>query len=746
MQFKGSDIILKKIYIPVSILNLILLFILINTSYLVINVSYKEIIIILAITILGFEIIKYAFSRNGRIILTIFILFTIYIIIRNYTSIGSFFNNLVQLAITIDNLTAVAAPVDFSLISPFYILIIPILMFIYLILLKFNLGNVITLVNTILLILFDLLDFSQGVKVALPLYIFLAFINYNLFKFSSKVKKYSKSLVVYYLIVCIILSSVIYWYTPSKEGKAATLVENQLDQMLNRNWALNGGVSDYASVGVNTNEDSTLGKKVQMNNKRLALISGDIPQYLRTKVYYTFSYDRWRNNGELSEVSNYNELNVLDLLPDYGLIIRNVKYNKEKGSKIKTLSVEKLDDRFSNVMISPNYITKVVSIDTPLSMYYNENYLVGEGNDNYTIDYYDYSDTETFESFSKTTYKNDINSLFNGISDTDSFGMTLGIALNFTSSQRVSELAYKITSNASTNMEKVKLIQNYLLTKYKYNLKPNPMSNTSDYVEFFLFDEKKGYCQSFASAAVLLCRAVGIPARYVEGFKVSGNKNSDGSYLLKASNAHAWCEVLLSPDKGIWSILETTPGYQSSLIGTIVNSNIGDEDGSDTEDGLEEINKQRGEDESSGEDLSTSSTTDGKSGIGESLKINFMKIFDNYKYIILAISIVLLFILLKLLRRKLIIKRVTESKSLIPLYGFILKRLKTINITKELHETDKEFAVRIKHQLNIEFLIDAIYKEAYGNENTDLDKSSIISATEELVKNNLNTLKYYMFF
>jgi hypothetical protein len=534
---------------------------------------------------------------------------------------------------------------------------------------------------------------------------------------------------------------------PSRQGKLAIIAEKKLKSTVNRNWndeeAFYDALSDYASIGINKDSISSLGKKVKMNNKRIALVSGDLPQYLRTRVYYEYYSDRWTNEIGRSIISDYNQLNVLESSLEDGLIKRNITYNKDKGSEIKTLSVQPLDNNFSNVMISPNYITKIVSPEnSPITFYNDESYLVGEDHSNYTISYYDYSDAEIFENFSKTSYKNDINNLYE-----DTFtNPTVAIALNFTSSQRVFQLAHEITSTASNNNGKLELIQDYLLNNFSYNLKPNPMTNSNDYAEFFLFDEKKGYCQSFASAAVILSRAVGIPARYVEGFKVTGNKDVNGSYLLKASNAHAWCEVLTSADKGIWSVLETTPGYQSSALGNSVNSNIGRDDDSDTEDDSEEATNQKVSDESSKRDSNTSSAKDDESNIGENFKLNLNKILKNYKYIILGISIVLLFILLKLLRRKLIIKKIIRNESLIPLYTFILKRLKTIKIAKKTYETEKEFALRIKDKLDIEFLIDAIYRESYGNENTDLNRNSIISITEKIVKSNSNAFIYYMLY
>ena len=83
-----------------------------------------------------------------------------------------------------------------------------------------------------------------------------------------------------------------------------------------------------------------------------------------------------------------------------------------------------------------------------------------------------------------------------------------------------------------------------------------------DFVRWFLTNGDKGYCVHFASSAVVLLRAAGIPARYVTGYLVSASQwqalGSDG-YIAPVmdSNAHAWAEYYL-PGVG-WVVLEATP-------------------------------------------------------------------------------------------------------------------------------------------------------------------------------------------
>lgn len=74
----------------------------------------------------------------------------------------------------------------------------------------------------------------------------------------------------------------------------------------------------------------------------------------------------------------------------------------------------------------------------------------------------------------------------------------------------------------------------------KYNLEFAPFPEDQDFVVYFLSVAKEGICSHFASAATLLYRMLGIPARFTSGFYVSCEKDST---LVTTDSAHAWVEV-----------------------------------------------------------------------------------------------------------------------------------------------------------------------------------------------------------
>jgi transglutaminase-like putative cysteine protease len=80
--------------------------------------------------------------------------------------------------------------------------------------------------------------------------------------------------------------------------------------------------------------------------------------------------------------------------------------------------------------------------------------------------------------------------------------------------------------------------------------------DTSKLVDCFL-QSKKGYCEHFATAMVMLLREMGVPSREVLGY-LPGREQQDGSWIVDRSAAHAWVEVYF-PGHG-WVEFDPTPG------------------------------------------------------------------------------------------------------------------------------------------------------------------------------------------
>ncbi|SEL51591.1 transglutaminase TgpA family protein [Halomonas daqiaonensis] len=88
---------------------------------------------------------------------------------------------------------------------------------------------------------------------------------------------------------------------------------------------------------------------------------------------------------------------------------------------------------------------------------------------------------------------------------------------------------------------------------YRYTLSP-PRLVGEHRVDDFLFDSQAGYCTHYASAAAVMARMAGIPARVVAGF-LGGERNPDGHFTVRDYDGHAWVEVWRN---GAWQRLDPT--------------------------------------------------------------------------------------------------------------------------------------------------------------------------------------------
>lgn len=127
-------------------------------------------------------------------------------------------------------------------------------------------------------------------------------------------------------------------------------------------------------------------------------------------------------------------------------------------------------------------------------------------------------------------------------------------------SDRARALAEKITAPCGSDLEKVVAIGTYLRENYSYTDSPVPAPEGENLLDWLLFERREGYCTWYATAAALLSRSVGVPARYVQGFRAV--QLTEGEFkALSPEEAHAWCECYIAGYG--WVTLEATPGFES---------------------------------------------------------------------------------------------------------------------------------------------------------------------------------------
>jgi hypothetical protein len=122
---------------------------------------------------------------------------------------------------------------------------------------------------------------------------------------------------------------------------------------------------------------------------------------------------------------------------------------------------------------------------------------------------------------------------------------------------RVLALARDLTATELTPFDRALAIEHYL-RQFPYTLElPSPPTD-QDVVDYFLFDLQQGYCDYYATAMVVLARAVGLPARLVTGYAPGTYDEAEARYVVTEAEAHAWAEVYF-PGYG-WIEFEPTAG------------------------------------------------------------------------------------------------------------------------------------------------------------------------------------------
>lgn len=99
------------------------------------------------------------------------------------------------------------------------------------------------------------------------------------------------------------------------------------------------------------------------------------------------------------------------------------------------------------------------------------------------------------------------------------------------------------------------VLQHIRTAGFTYTLEPGPYTGR-DAIDEFFFDRKLGFCEHFASAFVVVMRALDVPARIVTGYQGGDAELQDGYLVVRQRNAHAWAEIW-QPGRG-WLRVDPT--------------------------------------------------------------------------------------------------------------------------------------------------------------------------------------------
>ena len=330
------------------------------------------------------------------------------------------------------------------------------------------------------------------------------------------------------------------------------------------------GFGDY-------NPNRLLGLRISMNNNLVMEVQADGPFYLRGRVYDTYTGKNWQAAASSDENDVYHQNlfmasrgswdgeNVLERSRINGLENRIQPLllshqisvtTKTDGQKYLFLpsSAGKLDGNLKgSVELRHTYPDYESSRPLPLGTKYSYTYYqpVPE-------EWKSALDGSVRFSYRSSSENRRVNRSIQA-----AFGSTDGLT------DRTIDLAKNITKDCSNEFQKAQAIQKWLADHCTYTLSPPQPWGGEDFVDFFLFNSRKGYCEHFATAMAMLLRASGVPARFVEGY-ASPAASGNGLYEVTNAQAHSWVEYY-SP---LFGFLTADPSPASALPRTYTRSEM----------------------------------------------------------------------------------------------------------------------------------------------------------------------------
>lgn len=312
--------------------------------------------------------------------------------------------------------------------------------------------------------------------------------------------------------------------------------------------------------------------------------------------------------------------------------------------------------------------------------------------------------------------------------------------------KRVYDLAEEITDPYDNLYEQVVAIEQYFGGNgFRYETVDIPVPNEDeDYVDQFLFDTKKGYCDNYSTSMVVLLRTLGIEARWVKGFtegKQVDEEDIDGDiynvYEVASNNAHSWVEVYF-PGSG-WIPFEPTQGF----------SNLADfhQDPERREnnrlpelpqDKKEELEEDQ-DNQKTKEDRADKDESKQESEIENSVENNLVK----WLVILVGVLVVAGSIVLYMQRDRLLIRHWSRQLDTKPneetyerSFAYLLTLLRRNNLGKTDDETLREYARRVDEAYEMSAMREwvSIYERyLYSNESIELSQAELKKLWETIV-------------
>jgi transglutaminase-like putative cysteine protease len=122
--------------------------------------------------------------------------------------------------------------------------------------------------------------------------------------------------------------------------------------------------------------------------------------------------------------------------------------------------------------------------------------------------------------------------------------------------EELGQLARELGLPSAPPARRIAIVEDFFARNFTYSLTQRQRYPRGRYLSGFLFRERSGHCEMFATATALLLRTAGVPARYAVGYAVDEWSPLEGQYIARARHAHSW---VLAWAGGGWRVVDTTP-------------------------------------------------------------------------------------------------------------------------------------------------------------------------------------------
>ncbi len=408
--------------------------------------------------------------------------------------------------------------------------------------------------------------------------IYIIFTSEQIYNYKDKSQKFwwylSRRLIFFAILASLLLAGLVLIF----EKEIADTVANYggsgkegQNSMLKKNKNNRFDLKDYTSLQSSLGRSNELLFCAHIDN---FFPGTDVPNPLYLTAFYFTKFDTLTETFERDSIIPSNDLFEPDpaSVPLFGTKTDSSVIKNSLGTKLRrSIDIEIYCAKLSeNTYLAPNvgYFMQPITIEKDFRDQFKSAFraksFISELNSAYFV--YNASDNDQIKKFQDQRFE--ILRTVTNYTGTDKKFMDYYTYMPSDAKfKAIGELAKKVTANAKTPVDKIIAIRDYFLSKdeagnplYSYTDNPGiPDIPSASKLQYFLFENHKGYCAYYAGATLFMLRSLGIPSRITVGFMtVDRSAKNKGWYWYYADQAHAWVQVYF-PGYG-WMDFDTTVG------------------------------------------------------------------------------------------------------------------------------------------------------------------------------------------